>query len=140
MITPTSTLLPLGRALLPRLGATVPLATSTVNPVTPTLIPHALDSSRFSHSTITGLTFRFGPYRGLITDARASAHRACFNLGSASKMVANKIDGTAIATKIKEQLSAVVTKSKAAKPTFNPSLTIVQGLQWKDLINAYFEA
>ena len=124
MIVSTSRHLRVDRALQPRFGVAASLVSSTVNPVTPTFIPHALDS------TITGLTFPFGPYRGLIANARASTHRA------SSKMVATKIDGTAIAKKIKEQLSAVVTKSKAAEPTFNPSLTILQGVRMKKKISS----
>ncbi|RBQ83048.1 hypothetical protein VDGD_20986 [Verticillium dahliae] len=42
-------------------------------------------------------------------------------------MVANKIDGTAIAKKIRGDLAAEVLERQKANPRFQPSLKIIQG-------------
>lgn len=42
-------------------------------------------------------------------------------------MVAQKIDGTAIAKKIREGLAAEINEKSQANPRFRPSLKIIQG-------------
>lgn len=42
-------------------------------------------------------------------------------------MTATKIDGTAIAKKIREGLAAEVTEKQTSNPRFQPSLKIIQG-------------
>lgn len=42
-------------------------------------------------------------------------------------MVATKIDGTAIARKVRERLQAEIAHKKSVNPRFQPSLKIIQG-------------
>lgn len=42
-------------------------------------------------------------------------------------MAATKIDGTAIARKVRERLQAEIAEKKAVNPRFQPSLKIIQG-------------
>lgn len=42
-------------------------------------------------------------------------------------MVAEKIDGTAVAKKIRERIGQEIKKKQETSPRFKPSLTIVQG-------------
>ncbi len=42
-------------------------------------------------------------------------------------MAATKIDGTAIARKVREGLQAKIAEKKALNPRFQPSLKIIQG-------------
>jgi methylenetetrahydrofolate dehydrogenase (NADP+)/methenyltetrahydrofolate cyclohydrolase/formyltetrahydrofolate synthetase len=42
-------------------------------------------------------------------------------------MVAEKIDGTAIARRIRERIHKDIAEKQASNPRFKPSLTIVQG-------------
>ena len=42
-------------------------------------------------------------------------------------MAATKIDGTAIARKVREQLQAEIAEKKAINPRFQPCLKIIQG-------------
>lgn len=63
-----------------------------------------------------------------LTNLKASTFgsRAAF---STSKMVAAKIDGNAIAKKIRERISDEIKAKQLANPRFKPSLTIVQGMR-----------
>lgn len=45
-----------------------------------------------------------------------------------STMTASKIDGTAIANKIKSRISDDIQKKQSSNPAFKPSLVIIQGL------------
>ena len=42
-------------------------------------------------------------------------------------MVATKIDGTAIAKKIRDGLNEEIKKKQSVSPNFKPALTIIQG-------------
>lgn len=53
------------------------------------------------------------------------AHRA-FSSSSAA-MVAQKIDGTAVAKRVREQLKAEIAEKKGINPRFEPCLKIIQG-------------
>lgn len=46
---------------------------------------------------------------------------------SSATMVATKIDGTAIARKVRERLQAEIAQKKSVNPRFQPSLKIIQG-------------
>jgi hypothetical protein len=52
--------------------------------------------------------------------------RSCFST-SAATMAAVKIDGTAIAKKIRERLHTEIQEKQAANPRFQPCLKIIQG-------------
>ncbi|KAK1688758.1 hypothetical protein BDP55DRAFT_29481 [Colletotrichum godetiae] len=45
-----------------------------------------------------------------------------------SAMVANKIDGTAVAKKIRESIASDILEKQKANPRFQPRLTIIQGM------------
>ena len=49
-----------------------------------------------------------------------------------STMTASKIDGSAIAKKIKIQISRDIQERQSINPAFKPSLVIIQGLQAND--------
>ncbi|KAK4229428.1 putative C-1-tetrahydrofolate synthase [Podospora fimiseda] len=53
-------------------------------------------------------------------------HRAAFSSSAVVAMAAEKIDGTAIAKKVREQLKANIAEKKAINPRFQPCLKIIQ--------------
>ena len=66
------------------------------------------------------------PQRRFWAILRYQSHPFCPRSYSSKKMVASKIDGTAIATAIRERIAASIKSSQETNPRYKPSLTIVQ--------------
>lgn len=95
-----------GRALAP--ARCFPQATANVNVTPPT---------KYYRRTRPGRLYT-GP--ATVTTTRQFS-------GTAFRMTATKIDGTAIAKSIRERLGAKIRERQAANPRYKPSLKIVQG-------------
>jgi hypothetical protein len=92
------------------------LAASGYKPTCRHIILCGLSSARFSYFTRQ----RFPTCAIATTAQRQFSH-------SSANMTATKIDGTAIAKKIREGMRAQIKKRQETNPKFKPSLTIVQG-------------
>lgn len=99
-----------GRSAAPRLRSTPRQAPSPVNP-TP-------KSFRRSHSNALLRLHHTLP---------ATASRA-FSSSAVPAMAATKIDGTAIAKKVREDIKAEIAQKKEINPRFQPCLKIIQGV------------
>jgi hypothetical protein len=65
--------------------------------------------------------------RQLLYPAPASVYATRYFSGTAFRMTATKIDGTAIAKSIREKLGAKIKDRQDLNPRYRPSLKIVQG-------------
>jgi hypothetical protein len=71
--------------------------------------------------------YRVRTPRQLLYPAPASVNATRYFSGTAFRMTATKIDGTAIAKSIREKLGAKIKERQGANPRYKPSLKIVQG-------------
>lgn len=88
----------------------------------------ALAPLRSDHSGCTGLFSRSfsGSAHQLLSLSRASCRRDFST--SYPTMAATKLDGTAIAKKIRERLAAEIVEKQKSNPKYKPCLKIIQGL------------
>jgi hypothetical protein len=83
-----------------------------------------LHRSRFSHHHYHPWSFK----RTLHYSAIASTQATSLPFNSNRNMPAQKIDGTAIAKDIREQIIGDIREKQKTNPRYNPSLVIIQGL------------
>lgn len=76
-------------------------------------------------SYLGGSTFILPPSAGTTS---AVSQRFKEDFLSVSTMAGMKIDGTAIAKKIRDRLKNTINEMREMEPTFSPTLTIIQGL------------
>lgn len=113
---------------LPSSGA----GSSTVFALAPARVipaaPNAILTHPSSHS-LAATTLRPSSLEGrtALRNTRRGAPRAFFSTSSRT-MTATKIDGTAIAKKIRERLHAEIAEKQKVNPRYTPSLRIIQGL------------
>ena len=102
-------------------GASILLASTPKSLVPNSSFSPSLNTSGLSSSspTAVGHAIRFSP-KPLFLERRAFST-------SSPTMAATKIDGTAIAKKIRETLHAEIAEKQQANPRYQPSLKIVQG-------------
>lgn len=94
----------------------------------PGLIISTTLGTPFAHSSSHRLDIsHYCPVRGAFSCNPRLAPRKAFFSTSSRAMVATKIDGTAIAKKIRERLHAEIAEKQAINPRYNPSLKIIQG-------------
>lgn len=68
--------------------------------------------------------------RGLLLPRNGSCPSACASFSTSSRnMVASKIDGTAIAKKIRDGLRTEIDDKRKSNPRYQPSLKIIQGMR-----------